>query len=313
MEQHWRIATRGSPLALWQAEHVRTALLGRCPDARVELVPITSTGDAHRDRPLSGLGRVGVFTKEIQEALLDRRADVAVHSLKDLPTDPTPGLTLAAVPLRGPVEDVLLTRDGQPLWDLRPRAQVATSSPRRHAMLRRQRPDFEIVPVRGNVDTRLRKLDRGDFDALVLARAGLSRLDLLPSNATILSVDDFLPAPGQGALAIECRADDARTLAALAAINDRLTRAAVDAERAVLKALGGGCSIPLGALAQGGETLKLRATLLAPDGSAAIDESLIGAADDPVGLGSELARRMRERGASTLLDLRQTPRDGERS
>ncbi len=258
-----RLGTRGSPLALWQAHHVRDRLAPLAAPRPVELVLIETQGDRVRDRPLAQIGGDGLFTKEIQNALLDGRADVAVHSLKDLPTLPVEGLDLAAVPPRGPVGDVLVSRRHRRFDDLPTGAVVATSSLRRRSQLLHRRPDLRIESVRGNVETRLRKLDEQGLDAIILAEAGLVRLGLAANITEVLDRAWMLPAVGQGALGLECRADDAETLRLLAPLNDPATRACVLAERALLRGLGGGCLVPIGALGTvAGETLHLRAAVL---------------------------------------------------
>lgn len=268
-----RLGTRGSRLALWQAESVRDQLQQR--GFGVELVPITTSGDVQTAGPVASLGSVGVFTKEIQRALLEDKIDLAVHSMKDLPTDVVPGLTLAAVPLRGDVRDVWVSRKFPTPLDAPPNVRVGTGSLRRKAQLiHRLGAEVEVEPIRGNVETRLAKLDSGEFDALVLAVAGLSRLALdqwiLPGG--ILPPDEFLPAVGQGALAIETRGEDTETLEAVATMDDAPTRAQVLAERSMLAALTGGCLAPIGAYSMfADDRLILHGCLLTPDGIRRID------------------------------------------
>lgn len=265
-----RIGTRASALARTQTGHVAAALerLGLGP---VELVPVSTEGDRSR-APLASLGGTGVFVTALRQALLDGRCDVAVHSLKDLPTAPAEGIALAAVPLRDDPADALCARDGLPLDALTSGATVGTGSPRRAAQLRALRPDLLVVDLRGNVDTRLARAlgDDADLAAVVLARAGLARLGRLDAISHLFTPDEMLPAPGQGALAIETRADDPLE-AAIATLNDPPTRAAVAAERAVLARLEAGCHAPVGALAQvSGTDLQLEAVVAATDGSRAI-------------------------------------------
>lgn len=265
-----RIATRKSPLALWQAEHVAARLdqLG----IAAELVPLVSGGDVDM-RPIDGSRQIGVFTKRIQQALLDDEADVAVHSLKDLPTETNDLLTLAAVPDRESVADCLVSPRGWTLAELPERARLGTGSRRRAAQLLSRRPDLQIEPIRGNVQTRLKKLEEGEFDAIILAEAGLLRLQLAQLPRTRLTLSEMLPAPGQGALGIEVRSDDAETLAAVSRLDDLDSRAGVTAERRLLAALHGGCLAPIAALAEvDAGQLTMSASVLSNDGSQRIDE-----------------------------------------
>lgn len=302
MSRALRIATRGSQLAVWQAEYVRAQIQSRLPDARVELVRVVSSGDADRERPLSELGGVGVFTREVQDAVLDGRADLAVHSLKDLPTASHPLLVLAAAPERGPTADALVSRDRVPFAQLPKNAKVATSSPRRKAQLLRRRPDLDIVEIRGNVETRLRKLESKGLDGLVLAVAGLTRLGLEAQITETLSEDVILPAVGQGALGVECRAEDAETTELLRSIEDGATRTRVDAERALLATLQGGCGAPLGAATKiDQDRLVLRAVVLSPDGRKWVEDELAGRTAAAVEIGRELGRRLLSRGAAELV------------
>jgi hydroxymethylbilane synthase len=297
-----RIGTRGSPLALWQARHVAGRLRPLAAPRSVELIPIETAGDRVRDRALSQIGGDGVFTKEIQRALLDDTVDVAVHSLKDLPTAYVEGLTLAAVPPRGPSGDAFVSLRHRRFDDLPPGAAVGTSSLRRRAQALHRRPDLRLLDLRGNVETRLRKLAEQDLDAILLALAGLERLGLGGHITEILDPAWMLPAVGQGALGLECRAGDGRTLALLEALDDRATRQAVLAERAVLRGLGGGCLVPIGASATvAGERLTLRAAVLPPDGSRRIAGELSGPAAEAEGLGQRLAERLLAEGARELL------------
>jgi hydroxymethylbilane synthase len=299
-----RIGTRGSPLALWQAHHVTALLKAAVPELPIELVEIQTAGDQVRDVPLVQLGGEGAFTKAIQHALLEHRVDLAVHSLKDLPTFEVTGLMLAAVPLRGPTGDALVSLRHASFAAIPPGAVVATSSLRRKAQLLHRRPDLKLVDIRGNVETRLRKLADQDLDATILAEAGLVRLGLGESITEVLDDTWMLPAVGQGALGLECREDDAQTRAALARIDDPQTHAAVLAERALLRGLGGGCHVPIGARSVlRGETLSLRGTVLAPDGSTRIDSDVSGHVSDAAALGNELARQLRNLGADDLLAL----------
>jgi hydroxymethylbilane synthase len=299
-----RIGTRGSRLALWQANYVAERLRARAGNRPVELVEIETTGDQVRDRPLSQIGGDGVFTKEIQRALLAGAVDVAVHSLKDLPTLPVDGLTLAAVPPRGPAGDVFVSRK-HARFDLLPEgATVATSSLRRRAMALHRRPDLHLVNIRGNVETRLRKLDSEGLDGVILAQAGLERLGLGEAIREVLDAAWMLPAVGQGALGLECRADDHASLDLVRDLNDFPTRQAVLAERAFLRGLGGGCLVPIGTVSQvDGENLILRGAVLRPDGSERINGELAGTFHDPERLGGQLADQLLAAGAGKLLEL----------
>ncbi len=295
-----RLGTRGSQLARRQAEWVADQLrrLGRA----VELVEIATRGDWEQGSAVGALGSTGVFTKEIQRALLAGDVDLAVHSLKDLPTEVSEGLGIAAVPPRESPADVLVTRTATTLQDLLQNARVGTGSLRRQAQLRHVRPDLRIAEIRGNVDTRLRKLDEGQFDAIVLAEAGLRRLGLAERITQVLPFDVMLPAVGQGALVIECRSEDAKTQAAVAPLDDSATRAAVTAERALLAHLRGGCLAPVGAWGRvDGELLQLFAVVLSADGArrlAANDSAGIEAAP---ALGRQVANNLLGQGAGELI------------
>ncbi len=299
-----RIGTRGSPLALWQAHHVRDLLRGAAPEVTPELEIIETQGDRVRDVALSELAQTGfgVFTKEIQAALLAGRIDLAVHSLKDLPTIPVEGLALTASPRRGPVGDVFVSRRHASVAALPDGAVVATSSLRRRSQLLHHRPGLRVENVRGNVETRLRKLEEQGLDGILLAEAGLRRLGL---EARITEVCDpawMLPAVGQGALGLECRADDRRSCEIVGRLNDPATWQAVRAERAFLAALGGGCLVPIGAHAAVGEGgLHLRGAVLAPDGSRRVGGEITGPASEGEALGVRLAERLLGEGARELL------------
>ena len=297
-----RIGTRGSPLALWQANHVADRLRPLVGPRPVELVLIRTTGDRVQDRPLAQIGGDGLFTKEIQQALLTDTADVAVHSLKDLPTLPVEGLVLAAVPPRGPSGDAFVSRRHRTFESLPPHAVVGTSSLRRRAQLLHRRPDLRPVEMRGNVETRLRKLEEQGLDALVLAQAGLERLGLGAAITELLDPAWMLPAVGQGALGLECRAEDGDTLGLLRALDDVPSRQAVLAERALLRALGGGCLVPIGAAARvEGDSLTLRGAVLSPDGRGRVAGQAEGPAAEAEALGRRLAEDLLARGARALL------------
>jgi hydroxymethylbilane synthase len=291
------IASRGSQLALWQARWVQARLAGLGHDCIIEI--IKTTGDKITDVPLAKVSGKGLFTKEIEEALLDGRADLAVHSLKDLPTELPAGLALAAVPEREDPHDAMV---GKCLADLALGARVGTSSLRRAAQLRNLRPDLAIESVRGNLDTRLRKLDEGQYDAVVLAAAGLKRLGWAGRIAQILASQVMCPAVGQGALAIETRATGVG-LEACAALDHRETHQAVTAERGLLAALGGGCQVPIGAHATVADgCLKLVALVASPDGSEVVRGEVEGPVEEAEALGRRLGAELLERGARRILE-----------
>ncbi len=300
------IGTRGSPLALWQAHAVRDALattLGRSPESIVIEV-IRTSGDKIQDRALSEAGGKGLFTKEIEEALLDKRVDLAVHSAKDVATTLPDGLHLAGYLPRADVRDALILREGASLSDLPAGARVGTASLRREAQLRRLRPDLDVALLRGNVHTRLAKVQEGEFDGTLLALAGLTRLGLADKASALLDTQDFLPAVGQGAVAIECRMDDPQTNAAIAAIACGDTGIALRAERALLAALDGSCRTPIAGLASvDGRQVRLRGLVMTPDGqdSAAID--MTGAADEAAILGAVAGAELRGSAPARALGL----------
>jgi hydroxymethylbilane synthase len=261
------IATRGSALALRQVEMVVEALSKAAPEIEIETRVVRTEGDRDQTTPLETIGGQGVFVKDIERRLLDGHADVAVHSLKDMPAQEPAGLTIAAVLPRDDARDVLVTRDGAMLKDLPSGARVGTDSRRRAVQLLAMRPDLQVASIRGNVDTRLRKVDVGEYDAVLLAAAGLDRLGLATRVAQTFEPDQMIPAVGQGAIAVQCRANDAQTLAVLRAIDDAATRSAVTAERAFLKRLGAGCRLPVGAYAEvNGASLHLRAFIADDEG-----------------------------------------------
>jgi len=302
MSRQLVIGSRGSKLALWQAEQARDRLRGY--DVRIEV--IKTTGDVKND-PLSVIGGKGVFTKELEDALLDRRIDIAVHSLKDLPTILPDGLSITAICEREDPRDALVLRfgsdvDATALGNLPRGAIVGTSSQRRLAQLRCWRDDLVIKDLRGNVDTRIRKLDEGQYDAVILASAGLVRLGLQDRISLRIPIEHMLPAVGQGAIAIETRSDDEFAVEATRRLDHRETRIACLAERSFLRGLGGGCQLPIAAHARfEGELLKLDGLVARPDGSKRLQDSLSGPPDNAEELGSSLASTLIERGASTLL------------
>jgi hydroxymethylbilane synthase len=299
-----RIATRKSPLALWQAEHVAQRLRDAHPGLAVELLPLSTRGDEVLDRSLAAIGGKGLFLKELEVALAEGHADLAVHSLKDVPAHLDAGFTLAAMLARADCADAWVSNDFDSLDALPQGARVGTSSLRRAAQLRAQRGDLDVADLRGNVGTRLAKLDRGDYAAIILAVAGLERMGLGERVRARLAPPDWLPAPGQAAIAVETRSGDARVIESVAVLDDAATRRSVGAERALNAELGGDCTMPLGAWCEtrADGTLCLRGLL-----GDARDGRLLRAAaegDDPVALGREVARRLRASGADALLRSR---------
>ena len=291
-----RIGTRGSPLALVQAHMVQAqiaAALG-APKEAIELVVIRTSGDRIQDRPLSEVGGKGLFTKEIEEALLDGRVDLAVHSSKDMPTMSQPGLALTACLEREDPRDAFISHKAKTLQDLPQGATLGTASLRRQAVAKRLRPDLTVVPLRGNVETRLRKLDEGEADATLLALAGLKRLGLTQHATAIMSVDEFLPAVGQGAIGLEARADDARTREALARINHAPTFTALACERAFLAELDGSCKTPIaGHAVIANDSVHFRGLIARPDGKAAHDITGNGHVGNAAAIGAEAARELK--------------------
>jgi hydroxymethylbilane synthase len=297
-----RVGTRGSPLALRQAEWVAAELRRVRPDLSVELVRIRTSGDRILDRPLAEIGGKGLFVKEIEDALLGGRVDLAVHSMKDLPVSLAPGLSLAAVPVRGDPSDVLIARSTGGLGGLARGARIGTASLRRAAFVRHARPDVEVVPIRGNVDTRVAKWRGGEVEGLVLAAAGLHRLGLRVSEAHTLAVSEMLPAIGQGALAIEARSEDP-WLPVGALLDDADARAAVLAERAFLRGMGGDCTTPIAAHAVvSASELSLSAAVADPAGRRLISASGCGASAAAEEIGARLAEEILRRGGGEILE-----------
>jgi hydroxymethylbilane synthase len=300
-----RLGTRASRLALTQSQHVADAL-SASSGVPVELVHVSTYGDRSTEA-ISQLGGTGVFVSALRDALHAGTVDLAVHSFKDLPTAPAPGLTVAAVPPREDPRDVLVARDGLTLGELPPGARVGTGAPRRMAQLRALGLGLEVVPIRGNVDTRMGRVASGELDAVVLARAGLARLGRLAAVTEVLDPIQLLPAPAQGALAVECRSDDIRVRELVAALDDRAARACVAAERSVLQALEAGCSAPVAASAElveaedGSAEVWLRASVTAIDGSDSVRDSISGPAAAAESLGRQLAAELLDRGAAVLM------------
>lgn len=301
-----RIATRSSALALWQANHVADLIRAAAPGTTVKLVEVSTTGDRVLSQPLRDFGGLGVFTREVQVAVIDGRADVAVHSLKDLPTESTPGLTLAAIPERGETADALVlpsgaTDSGEPL-PLAEKARVATGSPRRQAQLLHARPNLKLMEVRGNVQTRLNKLDAGEFDALILACAGLERLGLADRITRRLTPSLMYHAVSQGALGLECRSDGAAVCGLLHRLIHPPTWSAAIAERSLLSALRAGCHAPVGVATKFTvDGLHLEAVVLSLTGDARWIASASGPADQPVELGRKVATLLVDQGAGVVL------------
>jgi hydroxymethylbilane synthase len=299
-------ATRPSALARWQTQWVIDALQGIYPELVCEEKVITTQGDKILDKPLPEIGGKGLFTHELENELLSGAVHCAVHSLKDLPVASSPGLTIGCIPIRGEVRDALISKDGSALATLPQNAVVGTSSLRRAAQLRAARPDLKVVSLRGNVDTRLRKAMEGQYDAIILAGAGVTRLGLDQHVTEWLSLAVMLPAPGQGALAVQCRADDQTTLDLLAGLDDETTRNLVTAERAFLSGLGGGCAVPVAAFAEVSvqsqvSSLRLTGLVISEDGTKAI--KVTGEGAEALQLGDELARRAIAQGANEILAL----------
>jgi len=268
----------------------------------VEIVGVTTLGDVSRAQ-LTQIGGTGVFVSALREALLGGQVDLAVHSLKDLPTGPAAGVTLAAVPPRDDPRDALIARDGAKLADLPPGARIGTGSPRRAAQLLGLRADLRCVPIRGNAGTRLSKVSEGELDAVVLAYAGLARIGHVGAITQVFEPEEMLPAPGQGALAVECREDDAELTALLQAVTDEASMAAVTAERSLLEALEAGCSAPIGAFAGGSAQLRMQAAVMSPDGSRTLRAHGGAPAADAWQLGRDLAAELLRSGASDLISV----------
>jgi hydroxymethylbilane synthase len=297
-----RIGTRGSALALWQARSIAHALR-ETTGVEPEIVIIKTSGDKFQQTSFSQIGTKGVFIKELEDALLDGRIDLAVHSMKDVPTEMPGGLTIAAIGKREDVRDALLSSSGATLASLPQGARVGTSSLRRQSQLLYVRRDLRVLELRGNVDTRIEKLKRGDYDAIVLAKAGLDRLGLSGNISEVLPQDVSLPAAGQGAIGIEARVGDAATLLALAPLEDAETRSAVTAERAALAGLGGGCQVPIGAWGriENGKLL-LDVAVLSQDGTQRMNEKDLGSPEQAEAIGKRIAQKLREGGAAALLE-----------
>ena len=302
------IASRESPLALWQARHVESQLSELYPRMLVSILGMTTEGDRTLGASLARIGGKGLFVKELEQAIKDGRADIAVHSLKDVPMHLPDGFTLGAILARADPRDAFVSTKFATLAALPPGARVGTSSLRRESQLRVKYPQLVIEPLRGNVQTRLRKLDEGAYDAIILAAAGLKRLGLEQRITAILAPEDMLPAVGQGALAIECRSERADLLALLKPLHDESTAACVLAERALSRALAGSCNVPLGGYAEITNTrMRLRGYVGAPDGTRHVSAQIEGAAVDAETLGKTLAEQLKGLGADSILDALQNP------
>jgi hydroxymethylbilane synthase len=294
-----RLGSRKSPMAIVQSELVARLITERT-GRRVEIVGVTTLGDVSRDQ-LTQIGGTGVFVSALREALLGGEVDLAVHSLKDLPAGAARGIRLAAVPPRDDPRDALAARDGAKLADLPAGARIGTGSPRRAAQLLALRGDLQTVPIRGNAGTRLRKVSDGELDGVVLACAGLARIGHTAAITQVFELDEMLPAPGQGALAVECRDDDPELAGLLAAVNDEASMAAAVAERSLLEALAAGCSAPVGGYAAGTGQLAMRAAVLSPDGTRALRTHGSAPAADARRLGQDLAAELLRRGAADFI------------
>lgn len=303
-EKTLKIGTRGSALALWQASWVKQRIEERYPDIVLELVKIKTKGDKILDAPLAQIGGKGLFVKEIEEALMDHRIDLAVHSMKDVPTELPSGLHIGIIPQREDPRDALIAKEGILLKDIRRNARVGTSSLRRQTQLLKMSKDLQIVPLRGNLDTRIRKLDTENLDAIIVASAGVNRMGLEAKVSEYLSPDIMLPAIGQGALAIELRENDEKTHNLLSFLNDYSSMVTVHAERGFLKRLGGGCQVPIAALAtlDGDKHLRLQGLVADTKGVEIIRGEINGELQDASILGIELAERLLNKGAQAILD-----------
>lgn len=298
-----RIATRQSRLALWQAEHVAAKLREAHPDLSVVLVPMTTQGDRVLDRPLAEVGGKGLFIKELELAMLEHRADIAVHSMKDVPSDLPPGMTLASMLPRADPRDAFVSLEHESFKSLPQGARIGTSSPRRQCQLKYARPDLELTTMRGNVDTRLRKLEGGQCDAIILAAAGLIRLGLASRITHYFDCEQSVPAIGQGIIGIECRSDDQRSIERAAALNDHVAWQCCEAERAFAQRLQGSCQSPIAGYAEIKEgQLQLHGVIGSPDGSEMYRGVNSGASADARSIGIALAERLLGAGAQQLLD-----------
>ncbi|MBX9812572.1 MAG: hydroxymethylbilane synthase [Burkholderiales bacterium] len=296
------IASRASALAMWQARHVQARLAALYPRIEISILGMTTEGDRKLGTSLAKIGGKGLFVKELEDALAQGRADIAVHSVKDVPMSLPPGFTLAAITERADPRDAFVSGRYRRLGELPAGSRVGTSSLRRESQLRARYPQLVIEPLRGNVQTRLRKLDEGQYDAIILAAAGLKRLDLEERITALLTPEESLPAVGQGALGLECRSGREDLIRLLAPLNHRTTASCVSAERALSRSLAGSCNVPLGGFAEiSGDRLRLRGFVGSPDGKQLVSAELEGPAAEPEALGIALAEKLRARGAAAIL------------
>jgi len=304
MKRAFRIGTRGSTLALWQANFINNLISEKYPELNTEIQIIKTTGDTMLSSPLSEIGGKGVFVKEIEEGLLSQKIDIAVHSMKDVPTILPEGLCLGAVAKRHDPRDVLISKDGLTLSELPDGARVGTGSLRRASQLLHNRPGLKVVSIRGNVDTRIRKLnENGEYEAIVLAMAGLERMGLGDEVTEIIAPEVMLPAPGQGIIAIECREDDVETIDILRAINHRETEIQAISERAFLLRLGGDCNVPVGCYALlSRDSINLTGIISSPDGKVIIKKDANGPLDEALELGGQLAELILDDGGDKILE-----------
>ena len=303
VKKHLRIATRKSPLAYWQANTVKEQLEKHYPSIQIELIPLVTEGDRHLTSSLSKLGGKGLFVKELEKSLLNGQADIAVHSMKDVPMELEKGLILAAICEREDARDVLISKSGDSLRQLSSGSCVGTSSLRRQSQLMAVRADLKVQLLRGNVDTRLEKLAAGEYDAIILAAAGLIRLEKTTCISEYLATDYFLPAPGQGALGVECRSEDAEIRELIAFLNHMPTYHCVTAERALSRQLGGSCQVPIAAYAQclASDQIRLRGLVARPDGGLLINVEKCAAVDEAEKLGVAAAKELMRQGADAIL------------
>ncbi len=304
MKTQVRIGTRGSQLALWQANYIKSRIEQAFPDVTVEIMTIKTTGDRITDRPLAAIGGKGLFVKEIEAALMEERVDLAVHSMKDMPGELPEGLTVGAIPERENPFDVMIAKDGQNLADYPQGAKIGTSSLRRGSQLKHARPDLEILPIRGNLDTRIKKLKAGEYDAIVLAAAGLRRLGQEKEITEYLNETTMVPAVGQGALCIETRENDAKMAPIMKALDHGPTRICVEGERAFLKQIEGSCHIPVACFGEirDDETILLTAVVASEDGQEVIKETITSPVDTVKAKGRELAELLLENGGKRILE-----------
>lgn len=297
------IGTRGSQLALWQTQFIKEKISNLYPNLDIQLEIIKTKGDSIQDRSLVGLGK-GVFTKEIEIALINKRIDLAIHSLKDLPTEEPEGLCITAIPSREDPRDILISENNLPLNDLPPGARIGTTSPRRKAQLLHLRSDLEVVDIRGNVDTRINKLNNTDIDGIILAAAGIKRLQKEDLITQYFEINQIVPAVGQGALAIQVRENDTDIIKILHPINDRKVFAEISVERTILKALGGGCQLPIGAYAYSNDNeLSLIASVCHPNGTHRIIEEYSGKLKNANDIGTIVAEKLLNNGADKILSI----------